>query len=63
MEAMKNAQLHKICLSALIHFSSNESCAEKLVDFANPIIMDLRTSEGLPEELGFLLLLNISKQY
>lgn len=63
VENMVHQQIHKLCLSTLIHFSSSEACAEKLVDYVQPIIMDLRNAEGLVEELGLLFLLNVSKQY
>ena len=63
VECLENEQLHKLSLSTLIHFSSSQTCGEKLVDFVQPVVLDLRKSEGLIEELGLLFLLNVSKQF
>ena len=54
-------ELTKLCLSTMIHFSSSENFALKLVDYVYPVIMKMRNDSGLVEELGLLLLLNISK--
>ena len=55
-------EMTKLCLSTMIHFSSTEAYAIKLVDYIYPIIMKMRNNTGLIEELGLLLLLNVSKQ-
>jgi hypothetical protein len=61
VESLGNIQMHKVCLSTLIHFSSSGKCAQKIIQFVEPIVKDLQSSEGLIEELGLLLLLNLSK--
>ena len=55
-------ELTKLCLSTMIHFSSSENFAAKLVDYIYPVIMKMRNDSGLVEELGLLLLLNVSKE-
>ena len=42
-------QMTKICLSTMIHFSSSEDYAVKLVDYIYPIIMKMRDDSGLIE--------------
>lgn len=55
-------QMTKLCLSTMIHFSSSESSAVLLIDSLYKVIMLTRNDAGLVEELGLLLLLNVSKQ-
>lgn len=40
-------ELTKLCLSTMIHFSSSEIFAAKLVDYIYPVIMKMRNDSGL----------------